>query len=66
MRHPSVRGGTLRLPLEAACATTGLSFLAPTLRAAPRPRFKIAGVETRVLNCDPLFVMLRTEAGIMG
>ena len=44
----------------------GVPALARMVRAAPLPRLKITDVETWVLNCDSLFVIVRTDQGITG
>jgi L-alanine-DL-glutamate epimerase-like enolase superfamily enzyme len=56
----------LRLPLELSGAAAALALLNPKLRAAAPPRLKITGVETWVLSCDSLFVLVRTDQGITG
>lgn len=61
----------LRTPLELAGAAAGLTLAADAdARTAARPasasQLKITDVETWVLNCDSLFVAVRTEEGISG
>lgn len=56
----------LRFPLEVAGGAAGLSLLARNLHGAKLPRLRITDVETWVLNCDSLFVMVRTDQGITG
>ena len=73
MREPSQTRGfsptrrkLLRLPLAAAGAATGLTFLGARWEGAKTPRLKITDVETWVLNCDSLFIIVRTDQGITG
>ena len=56
----------LRLPLAVAGAAAGLTFLGAKWAGAKTPRLKITDVETWVLNCDSLFVVVRTDQGITG
>ena len=57
----------LQLPLQLAGAAAADALLDrdSTLLGA-LPRLKITNVETWILNCDSLFVMVRTEEGITG
>jgi L-alanine-DL-glutamate epimerase-like enolase superfamily enzyme len=48
----------------AAAAALGLP--ATRLFARPTPRLKITDVETWVLNCNSLFVIVRTDQGVTG
>jgi len=73
MREPSQTRGfsptrrkLLRLPLAVAGAAAGLTFLGAKWAGAKTPRLKITDVETWVLNCDSLFVVVRTDQGITG
>lgn len=73
MREPSQTGGfsptrrkLLRLPLAVAGAAAGLTFLGAKWAGAKTPRLKITDVETWVLNCDSLFVVVRTDQGVTG
>jgi len=61
----------LRAPLEIGAAASvallgGDAFLADSLPPAAQPQVKITNVETWVLNCDSLFVIVRTDEGITG
>ena len=56
----------LRLPLAVAGAAAGLTFLGAKWAGGKTPRLKITDVETWVLNCDSLFVVVRTDQGITG
>jgi L-alanine-DL-glutamate epimerase-like enolase superfamily enzyme len=73
MREPSQTRGfsptrrkLLRLPLAVAGAAAGLTVLGSKWAGAKTPRLKITDVETWVLNCDSLFVVVRTDQGITG
>ena len=73
MREPSQTRGfsptrrkLLRLPLAVAGAAAGLTFLGAKWAGGKTPRLKITDVETWVLNCDSLFVVVRTDQGITG
>ncbi len=73
MREPSQTRGfsptrrkLLRLPLAVAGAAVGLTVLGAKWAGAKTPRLKITDVETWVLNCDSLFVVVRTDQGITG
>jgi len=73
MREPSQTRGfsptrrkLLRLPLAVAGAAAGLTVLGAKWAGAKTPRLKITDVETWVLNCDSLFVVVRTDQGITG
>jgi L-alanine-DL-glutamate epimerase-like enolase superfamily enzyme len=56
----------LRLPLEVGAAAAGLALLRQDSLAASHPQVKITDVETWVLNCGSLFVIVRTDQGISG
>lgn len=56
----------LRSPLQLTGAAAALGLLRPSLHAASLPRLKITNVETWVLNCDSLFLIVRTDQGITG
>ena len=56
----------LRLPLAVAGAAAGLTVLGAKWAGGKTPRLKITDVETWVLNCDSLFVVVRTDQGITG
>jgi L-alanine-DL-glutamate epimerase-like enolase superfamily enzyme len=56
----------LRLPLQCAAVAASLTPGWRGLFASPIPRLKITDVETWVLNCGSLFVILRTDQGIAG
>jgi len=64
----------LRLPMEAAGAAVLASLPGESLTASASPEesplsvshLKITDVETWVLNCDSLFVIVRTDQGITG
>jgi len=49
-----------------ATATAALGLPASKLFAWPTPRLKITDVETWVLNCNSLFVIVRTDQGVTG
>jgi L-alanine-DL-glutamate epimerase-like enolase superfamily enzyme len=73
MREPSQTRGfsptrrkLLRLPLAVAGAAAGLTFPGAKWAGAKTPRLKITDVETWVLNCDSLFVVVRTDQGVTG
>lgn len=73
MREPSQTRGfsptrrkLLRLPLAVAGAAAGLTFLGAKWAGGKTPRLKITDVETWVLNCDSLFVVVRTDQGVTG
>jgi L-alanine-DL-glutamate epimerase-like enolase superfamily enzyme len=65
-RHqsPSTRREFLSLAWPAAIA--GSLAFAPPEFARPLPRLKITAVETWVLNCDSLFIVVRTDQGVTG
>ena len=56
----------LKLPLQFAAVAASLAPGVPQLLAGPLPRLKVTGVETWVLNCGSLFVIVRTDQGITG
>jgi len=56
----------LRIPLEVTAAAAGLAALRRNLCATPMPRLKITDVETWILNCGSLFLLVRTDQGITG
>lgn len=56
----------LRLPLGFAGAGAAMALAEISLRAAPPVRLKITDIETWVLNCGSLFVIVRTDQGITG
>ncbi len=56
----------LRSPFELTGAAAALALLRPSLHAASLPRLRITDVETWVLNCDSLFLVIRTDQGITG
>lgn len=62
----AARRKLLRFPIELAGAAIGLTVAEQDLRGASLPRLKITDVETWVLNCGSLFVMVRTDQGITG
>ena len=73
MREPSQTRGfsptrrkLLRLPLAVAGAAAGLTVLGAKWAGGKTPRLKITDVETWVLNCDSLFIVVRTDQGITG
>ncbi len=56
----------LRLPLELAAAAAGLAVLGRGALGRSLPQLKITDVETWVLNCGSLFILVRTDQGITG
>ena len=56
----------LRLPLELAAAAAGLAVVGRGALGRSLPRLKITDVETWVLNCGSLFILVRTDQGITG
>jgi len=64
-RSGSSRREFLRRALSFA-PTAALCLPASAALARPLPRLKITGIETWMLNCDSLFVIVRTDQGITG
>ncbi len=69
--HPQPKIGVtrrrlLRLPLELAAAAAGLAVAGRGALGQQRPRMKITDVETWVLGCGSLFILVRTDQGITG
>jgi len=56
----------LRLPLAAAGAALGLNLASRRMVGATRPHLKITDLETWVLNCESLWIVVRTDQGITG
>ena len=56
----------LRLPLELAAAAAGLAVAGRGALGGSLPQLKITDVETWVLNCGSLFILVRTDQGITG
>jgi L-alanine-DL-glutamate epimerase-like enolase superfamily enzyme len=56
----------LRLPLEIGAAAAGLALFRQDAWAASHPPVNITALETWVLNCNSLFVIVRTDQGISG
>lgn len=56
----------LKLPLQFAAAAAGIRLGAGELLAARAPRLKITDVETWVLSCESLWIVIRTDQGITG
>ena len=56
----------LKLPIQFAAVAATLTPGVRKLLARPLPRLKITDVETWVLNCGSLFVVVRTDQGITG
>ncbi len=56
----------LRLPLELAAAAAGLAVVGRGALGRSLPQMKITDVETWVLNCGSLFILVRTDQGITG
>jgi L-alanine-DL-glutamate epimerase-like enolase superfamily enzyme len=56
----------LRKPLEIGAAAAGLALLRQDAFAASHTPVKITAVETWVLSCGSLFVLVRTDQGITG
>jgi L-alanine-DL-glutamate epimerase-like enolase superfamily enzyme len=56
----------LRLPLEIAAAAAGLAVAGRGALGQSSSRLKITDVETWVLNCGSLFILVRTDQGITG
>lgn len=62
----SSRRNLLRKPLELGAAAAGLALLRQDSFAATSALVKITAVETWVLSCGSVFVMVRTDQGITG
>ncbi len=62
----SSRRRLLKLPLQIAAAATGIRLGAGELFAGSAPRLKITDVETWILNCESLWIIIRTDQGITG
>ncbi len=56
----------LKVPLQFADVAAGITTGLQKLLARPLPRLKITDVETWVLDCGSLFVIVRTDQGITG
>lgn len=56
----------LRLPLAAAGAALGLNLASRRMVGATQPHLKITDLETWVLNCESLWIVVRTDQGITG
>jgi L-alanine-DL-glutamate epimerase-like enolase superfamily enzyme len=56
----------LRLPLEMGAAAAGLALLRQNAFAASHPPVKITAVENWILNCNSLFVIVRTDQAVTG
>jgi L-alanine-DL-glutamate epimerase-like enolase superfamily enzyme len=56
----------LKLPLQFAAVAAGMTPGLQKLLARPLPHLKIMDVETWVLDCGSLFVLVRTDQGITG
>jgi L-alanine-DL-glutamate epimerase-like enolase superfamily enzyme len=56
----------LRLPFELTAAAAGLAIVGRSAVGQSQPRLKITDVETWVLNCGSLFIIVRTDQGITG
>jgi len=74
-RFSATRRKLLQLPLQVAGTALGLAFVsrkeiaaapAASAQRATLPRVKITDVETWVLNCGSLFVLVRTDQGVTG
>ncbi|MGE5327677.1 MAG: mandelate racemase/muconate lactonizing enzyme family protein [Deltaproteobacteria bacterium] len=62
----SSRRRWLRKPLELGAAAAGLALLPGESRASAAGPVKITAVETWILSCNSLFVIVRTDQGITG
>ncbi len=68
-QHPEfspTRRNLLRRPLELGAAVAGVAVLRQDAFAAAREPVRITAVETWVLSCGSVFVMVRTDQGITG
>jgi L-alanine-DL-glutamate epimerase-like enolase superfamily enzyme len=65
-RFSPARRRFLKLPIQFAAVAASLAPGVRQLLARPLPRLKITEVETWVLNCGSLFVIVRTDQGITG
>ncbi len=62
----SSRRRLLKLPFQLAAAAVGIRLAPLDLLAAAAPRLKITDVETWILNCESLWIIIRTDQGITG
>ncbi len=62
----SRRRRLLRLPFDLAAVVGAAAITSSKTNAAESPQLKITEVETWMLNCGSLFVIVRTDGGITG
>jgi len=63
---PYSRRRLLKLPLQLGALAAGIRLRATDLFAAGAPRLKITEVETWILSCESLWIIVRTDQGISG
>ncbi|MFB3920174.1 MAG: mandelate racemase/muconate lactonizing enzyme family protein [Terriglobia bacterium] len=56
----------LKLPFQIAAAAAGMRLGTGALLASSPPRMKITDVETWILECGSLWIVIRTDQGVTG